>query len=162
MIDLALARQQSHWKRDGFLDKLFTTAENIMISNAPVPDIMIWDLWSRKEAAYKIYQRQTKIRGFIPKQLQCLDLELLNGEKFGKVSVNGNLYFTKTIIDGDCIHTIATTSIDDFAKIKSVERHLISKDGNGIPFHTLNKNPVSISHHGRFEEKIQLEVNIEP
>ena len=161
IIDLELSKKQSNWKRQGFLDKLFTTEEKVMISNAPIPEIMVWNLWSRKEAAYKIYQRQTGIRGFIPKQLQCSDCENIDGEILGKVSINETQYFTKTIINCDCIHTIAVVNIEDFGKIQTVERNFISKDDFGIPFHSINKNPVSISHHGRFEKRIQLELDVQ-
>jgi hypothetical protein len=32
---------------------------------------MVWNLWSRKEAAYKIYNRETGIRGYFPLQIAC-------------------------------------------------------------------------------------------
>jgi hypothetical protein len=32
---------------------------------------MVWNLWSRKEAAYKIYNRATGIRGYFPLNLEC-------------------------------------------------------------------------------------------
>jgi hypothetical protein len=43
--------------------------EQLLISSAEIR-IMVWNLWSRKEAAYKIYNRATGIRGF-PLNLEC-------------------------------------------------------------------------------------------
>jgi hypothetical protein len=40
-------------------------------SSAENPNTMVWNLWSRKEAAYKIYNRATGIRGYFPLNLEC-------------------------------------------------------------------------------------------
>lgn len=158
IIDLALTKKESNWQRKGILDKLFTISEQETIVNAENAELMYWTLWSRKEAAYKIYNRQTKIRAFIPKQLECSDLTLTNGEWFGKVIVKEHLYYTKTLIGPECIYTTAVIAIDDFKKIKQINSEEILKDWNGIPYCTSNKNPVSISHHGRFERIITIKL----
>ena len=51
IIDLALARKESNWLRSGFLDKIFTLREKLLISNSQNPETTVWNLWSRKEAA---------------------------------------------------------------------------------------------------------------
>ena len=71
IVDLALAKKESNWQRNRFLDKIFTKNEQQIILNDANPEIMVWNLWSRKEAAYKIYNRETGIRGFFPLQLEC-------------------------------------------------------------------------------------------
>ena len=38
-----------------YLDKLFTKEEQEYIITATNPSIMVWALWSMKEAAYKLY-----------------------------------------------------------------------------------------------------------
>ena len=83
IVDLTLARRESNWKRSGFLDKIFTKRELLLILNTQNPEHMVWDFWSRKEAAYKIYNRQTGVRAFIALQLECSDLEILNGIQYG-------------------------------------------------------------------------------
>jgi phosphopantetheinyl transferase len=52
------------------LDKIFTQNEQLLIATAD-PDIMVWNLWSRKEA-YKIYNRATGVRGYFPLNLVCV------------------------------------------------------------------------------------------
>jgi phosphopantetheinyl transferase (holo-ACP synthase) len=160
IVDLALAEKESNWKRKGFLDKIFTENEQLLISNAENPTIMVWNLWSRKEAAYKIYNRQTQIRGYFPLQLECFDMDRIDGFTFGKVEVKGQIYYTKTEITSQFIHTIAVENVQDFGIIKTlITRKKIQKN-NGIPNYYEKENsvsrPVSISHHGRFEQIISI------
>lgn len=156
IIDLALAKKESNWKRKGFLDKIFTPKEQFLILNSQNPEIMVWNLWSRKEAAYKIYNRETGIRGYFPLQLECY----YENKTLGTVSCNGNIYFTQTIISDEFIHSIAVVKKEYFKKIKVLNcKDKICKR-NGIPFiideSTKIMKPVSITHHGRFREHITL------
>ena len=160
IVDLALARKESNWKRNGFLDKIFTTKEQLLISNAENAEVMVWNLWSRKEAAYKIYNRQKQIRGYFPLELECSDLEIIDGISFGKVVIKERIYFTKTEITTQCINTIAVENVLDFDIIKTLENRKNIQKNNGIPSYCEKENliskPVSISHHGRFEQIISL------
>jgi hypothetical protein len=65
IVDLALARKESNWKRPGYLNKIFTTKEQLLISSA----MNGMDLESGK--TYKIYNRATGIRGYFPLNLEC-------------------------------------------------------------------------------------------
>jgi phosphopantetheinyl transferase (holo-ACP synthase) len=160
IVDLALAQKESNWKRKGFLDKIFTQNEQLLILNAENPTIMVWNLWSRKEAVYKIYNRQTQIRGYFPLQLECFDLEIKNGFTSGKVIIKDSIYFTKTEITRQFINTIAVEKVQDFDAIKTLENRKKIQKTNGIPNYfegtNLSTKPVSISHHGRFERIIYL------
>ena len=156
IVDLALARKESNWKRNRFLDKIFTVKEQLLIADALNPEIMVWNLWSRKEAAYKIYNRETGIRAYFPLQLECF----YENEILGSVSIKGNRYFTKTIISDEFIYTIAVVNKDNFEAVKKLNLNDSIKKTNGIPFiideQTKLIKPVSISHHGRFWEGITL------
>ena len=160
VIDLALARKESDWQREGFLDKIFTYKEQLLILDAKNPEIMVWNLWSRKEAAYKIYNRQSGIRGYFPLQFECFDLKISNQFIFGKVSIKDNVYFTKTTITKQFINTIAVEKSDDFNAIKQLKNRDNLMKINGIPDFiekcNLNSRAVSISHHGRFEQIISI------
>jgi len=160
IVDLALARKESNWKRNGFLDKIFTKNEQLLILNAKNPDVIVWNLWSRKEAAYKIYNRQTNIRGYFPLQLECFDLEIIDGIIFGKVIVKDFVYYTKTVVSTEFINTIAVESIKDFTSITTLENRKKIQKNNGIPNYNEIENsgssPISISHHGRFEQIITI------
>lgn len=158
VIDLLQSRKESNWQRRGFIDKLFTIDEKLLISNVADQEIMVWMLWSMKEAAYKVYNRQTKIREFSPKKLICSILSE-NNTTTGYVRCSQNTYYTQTIITPENIHTIAVLHFDDLDKVIEIENKAIAKDENGIPFltelsHTVQD--VSISHHGRFEKVVTL------
>lgn len=160
IVDLALARKESNCKRNGFLDKIFTKKEQRLISNAEDQEVMVWNLWSRKEAAYKIYNRKTQIRGYFPLQLECFELEIIDGIFFGKVVIKNLIYFTKTEITAQFVHTIAVENVQDFDTIKTLEDRKNIQKNNGIPSYFEKDNsvliPISISHHGRFEQIVSL------
>ena len=79
VIDIIQSRYESNWQRKGFLQKIFTTDEQLLINKALNTEIIVWVLWSMKEAAYKIYNRQTKTRAYIPQKLVC-SLNSQNGK----------------------------------------------------------------------------------
>lgn len=156
IIDLALARKESNWQRKGFLDKIFTNKEQLLILNTQNPEVMVWNLWSRKEAAYKIYNRQTGIRGYFPLQLECI----YENQNSGSVCINDKRYFTETTMDTDCVYTIAVAQNIIFNSIETISLDITIEKINGIPFiknkQTQLLKPVSISHHGRFWKGITL------
>ena len=160
IVNLALARKESNWKRKGFLDKIFTENEQLLILNAKNQEVMVWNLWSRKEAAYKIYNRQTQIRGYFPLQLECFDLEFIDGISFGKVVIKDFVYFTKTTVTTQFVNTIAVENDLNFDKIKTFKNRKKIQKHNGIPSYsekeTSVSKPISISHHGRFEQIIAI------
>jgi acyl carrier protein len=63
IVDLALARKESNWKRPGYLNKIFTTKEQLLISSAENPNTMVWNLWSRKRRPIKFIIEQRE-RGY--------------------------------------------------------------------------------------------------
>lgn len=149
IIDLALASKESKWRRPGYLEKIFTIEEQFLISNAENPETMVWNLWSRKEAAYKIYNRETGIRAYIPTQLACV----YQNANSGMVQCNGKTYYTKTEISSEKIHTVAVTQKSDFKEIKVLKSMTKVYKIDGIPFTNGVRNlakPISKSHHGRF------------
>ncbi|MFN7674707.1 4'-phosphopantetheinyl transferase superfamily protein, partial [Flavobacterium sp.] len=98
IVDLALAQQESNWQRKGFLHKLFTDKEQHLILNSNNPELMVWNLWSRKEACYKIYNRASGQRVFNPIQFEC---------EADRVVFGDNIFYTQTEITPDYVYTIA-------------------------------------------------------
>ncbi len=156
IIDRDLARKESNWKRKGFLEKIFSFEEQTMIHNDSNPELMVWNLWSRKEATYKIYNRYTGIRGYFPSVIQCT----YENQNLGKVVIDDFVFYTKTEITDDYIYSIAVSDTAVFDKIKSLRTAENIKKANGIPYildvsaNTIQ--PVSITHHGRFYRAISL------
>lgn len=151
IVDLALAQQESNWQRKGFLHKLFTANEQHLILNSCNPELMVWNLWSRKEACYKIYNRQSSIRLFNPTQFEC---------EADSVVFGNNIFYTQTEITPDYVYTIAVTTKKNFAAIQHLENRDNIQKANGIPNWLNTENaivfPASISHHGRFMRVVVL------
>lgn len=160
IIDLDLANQEHNWKRTGFLDKVFTLQEQDIILNYTVPESMVWILWSMKEAAFKIFNRQKGSRAYIPLMIECSNLELKDKILFGKVNFEESTFLTKTYVSEDCIDTVAVQKPEDFGLIKILDNYQWFNKVNGLPdFFDKETNefrPVSISHHGRFTKIITI------
>lgn len=152
IVDLALAKKESNWKRKGYLDKIFTTSEQLLIKTAQNSDQMVWNLWSRKEAVYKIYNRQTGVRAYIPLKIECSRIY----SKIGNVNCNGLTYYTKTEITNQFINTVAVVEEFDFDNIRILDNNTKIIKLGGIPFIAFNNQIVSIAHHGNFKQIVTL------
>ena len=163
IVDLNLAKIQSNWKRKGYLDKIFTENEQSLIFESENPTTKVWNLWSRKEAAYKIFNRSTNIRVFNPKKFDCFDVSIQENITIGKVILRDKIYFTKTIVNADFINSVAlsdiyqkySNEIFDIELYNSfLKKKKIVKDQFGIPYiideKTLKTKIISIAHHGSF------------
>jgi phosphopantetheinyl transferase (holo-ACP synthase) len=143
IVDLAQAKEDSNWKRPGYLEKLFTTEEQFLISSNIQPESMIWLLWTMKESAYKISSRRSKLREFAPVKLSCNNLIIHDNTATGNVTYNQQLYFTSSIIEEFYIHTIAATNLEELGL---VTMEIIETENHRLRIN----NPDSVSHHGRF------------
>jgi phosphopantetheinyl transferase (holo-ACP synthase) len=163
VIDIMQSRKESNWRRKGFIEKIFIVDEQLLISTATDPESMVWILWSMKEAAYKVYNRQTKIREYIPQKLVCSIASQNHNTITGYVICSGKTFHTNTILSQDYIHTIAVSYFDDLNKVIEIEKENISKDKNGLPYlsNTLQNTirDVSVSHHGRFEKVVTISIS---
>ena len=160
VIDIVQTRKESNWQRRGFLDKLFTTDEQLIIFDYADPEIMVWVLWSMKEAAYKIYNRQTGVRAYIPTRLVCtiVDADINNFE--GIVIIQDNIYYSKTVVEKQIINTIATITTAGLKSIREIKNISIIKDSNDLPYIYNERSqllqPVSVSHHGSCKKIIAI------
>lgn len=71
IVDLEEAKRASNWERPRFLNKIFTSQEQYLIRNSKNPFVLVWQLWSMKEAAYKLYTQQNPSRFYNPKGFKC-------------------------------------------------------------------------------------------
>lgn len=174
IIDLNLARTKSNWLRKGYLDKIYTEPEKELIASFHDPEIMVWILWSIKEATYKANNRITNVREYAPAKIVCTILKSENNIYFGTSSYNDLKYYFKTEVSADFILSVALYNSDNFDQIKKIfiknypENYIeyleknkyfatsekIIKDNQGIPnlYDTITEEstPISISHHGIF------------
>ena len=95
IIDLSEARLRSNWQRRGFLEKVFSLEEQVMIHSASDPFQTVWRFWSMKESGYKFYLQKTPnaVRGFYPAKINCK----FDSKDTGRVTIQGIQLNTKTI-----------------------------------------------------------------
>jgi phosphopantetheinyl transferase (holo-ACP synthase) len=155
IVDLALAKKESNWKRKGYLDKIFTVSEQLLIQKFTNQELAIWNLWSRKEAVYKIILQKGGIRGYYPIKIECLDLNLENG----KVQFENQIFYTKTTVKNKSVYSIAVQNLNDFENIKTIDNSHLFFKVDGIPFISINNEVKNVSktHHGNFEIIVYLD-----
>lgn len=145
VVDLQAASRESNWRRKGYLQKVFATAERQMIACSEEPDTLIWLLWSMKEAAYKIDSKMTGIRSFAPASLLCQNVVIEAGYATGTVLYNKKIYFTESELNVTHIHTIAAQSQ---SRLSTITREFYQYPRNNFDYHL--KNPACVSHHGAY------------
>lgn len=178
IVDLQEARLKSNWQRPRFLEKLFTLNEQEMILTAEQSFVMVWRLWSMKEAAYKLYTQLKPSRFYNPKQFECeindssgivryknficeVKTKITSQYLLSEASLNGLVSYS------ECIEMKSSTwsaqSIEVRAQLLSViarRFNLFEADLKivasefGIPsvYENAQKLPlgISITHHGNF------------
>ncbi len=171
IIDLHLVKSQNKFRNQRYLEKVFCHEEQELIKSSQDPDLVLWTLWSMKEAAYKAHQRSENLsRKINPISFKCLyDLT----EEKVEVHVDNSIYLLSIDLTADYIHCysdsdhlykrIYTTEkvspeqfVTDLENISGFggKKFSYSKNENGVPSlvckKTFEKVPVSLSHHGKF------------
>lgn len=107
IVDLALAKAESDWRRPRFLDKIFTPKEQRYIYESPQPDKIVWLFWSMKESAYKLHVQLYKKRFYSPKKFTCSLLNLNEKESYGRVVSDDFACYTQSEISDLYVYTIS-------------------------------------------------------
>ncbi|WP_432708927.1 4'-phosphopantetheinyl transferase family protein [Pedobacter sp.] len=149
IVDLRTAKQESNWQRKGFLNKVFTPAEQNLILKSATPDILVWLLWSMKEAAYKIYSKETGIRNYAPTSLVCTLHDLDGQRSSGEVTIAGRKYYSRSSLHNTFIHTICADSMVMLRQIK------VSIQG-ATHITDLFSPAICQSHHGAYLAQVYL------
>ncbi len=154
IVDLAAAAAESNWKRKGYLQKIFNESERFLIHASNDANMMVWLLWTMKEAVYKAAERGergTSVKTFAPCSLYCNNLILHESWALGTVVYKGDSYFCKSSLTLDYIHTIAAESQMTLSLVSTkIEDYDIADQTYKAG------KPDSVSHHGRFLALIRL------
>ena len=78
IIDLKLAKKESNIFRRGYLDKILTEYEQSLMQKTVDACLCFWQIWSMKEAVYKILRQKGEERGYYPKKIEKKKLDLIN------------------------------------------------------------------------------------
>jgi phosphopantetheinyl transferase (holo-ACP synthase) len=117
------------WERPGFVEKIFSSEEQTMISNSQDPFSTVWRLWSMKESAYKVYIQNGGERCYNPSKILCF----IENSNLGNVSFNGLILKTITVKNEDYIFSTAITSNSEIkSKIIQLPDFDISKQSTFI------------------------------
>ncbi|HOY12586.1 MAG TPA: 4'-phosphopantetheinyl transferase superfamily protein [Saprospiraceae bacterium] len=126
VIDIGTTRQESNWKRKGFLQKLFTDKECQFILEGDDPEFFVWLIWSAKESAYKIVHRSQQKMFFSPKKFEFIEDHFSNENGItGRIKFEESFFDFKSKVEGDSIHTTAIPSghlINYISEIFSISR----------------------------------------
>jgi phosphopantetheinyl transferase (holo-ACP synthase) len=168
IVDLAKARAESNWLRKGYLDKVFSAQEQESIFQSVSPHTLLWCYWSMKEAAYKITNRQTKLRFYAPKKFSCSDIDYNSGT--GTVTYENQVFKTQSLIAANFVHSTAIEQVKTAPQLATIylpnqraylssfnsqqKEHYLTKNKYGIP-ELLERSTgqqliTSLSHHGRY------------
>lgn len=169
IVDLKAARKASDWKRPRFLDKLFTAMEQRYIREAKCPFLMLWRLWSIKEASYKLYTQLHRSRFYNPKGFECsLDgtsatVKFKAFQCHVKSKSTSNYIISEASLDekemGSIIVKLKSTgpkAQSQELKAKLIghvgEEYRLYKDDFDIPALSDGKKQahISLTHHGRY------------
>lgn len=179
IIDINETRRSTNWERPGFIQKIFTTKEQSIISASAEPFTTVWQLWSMKESAYKVFIQAGGKRFFNPTKIECSIDSSKNGcvridQMTLKTStiINSNYIFSTAIINNSdidsCIFQLEENNskqqsnfmqqriLNDFAKNNSLncDELRILKTITGVPtLYYKNKaqnTSFSITHHGKY------------
>lgn len=152
IVDLRLAATESNWMRKGYLQKICSEKEQLLIRESEHANQLVWLFWSMKEAAYKIHSRKTGQRTYAPAALETT-IQILNlGYSSGLVSVENCLYYTQSELNAEMIHSLAVTNP---SLMKEMEVR-ISLHQDGVYPDYASTNPHSVSHHGVYLALIYL------
>lgn len=170
---------KSGWQRPGFLEKIFSADEQALIEFSDDPFTTVWQLWSMKESAYKVFIQAGGTRFYNPSKIECQ----LHSPNSGRVKIDDLILKTNTIINSDYIFSTAViensdlvTSIfelsssdrkqqgnfthqqllTDFSKNNSLNYLDLSiqKSAKGVPTLSYQNKKInasiSMTHHGKF------------
>ncbi len=179
IIDIAETRRSTNWERPGFIQKIFTPKEQGFINTSADPFTTVWQLWSMKESAYKVFIQTGPDRFFNPSRIECKVDSLQSGRvRIDETSIktntriNSNYIFTTAVLDSSDIKTRVFQITESNSKFQSIYMHRqvirafaksnslnsaelkIQKTTTGVPSLFYKNKPfnssLSITHHGNY------------
>ncbi|WP_411894031.1 4'-phosphopantetheinyl transferase superfamily protein [Winogradskyella sp. A2] len=169
IVDLKEAQNASNWQRPRFLDKLFTELEQAFIKGAKNPFLMVWRLWSMKEASYKLYTQIHPSRFFNPKSFECTVVNNSGFVKFKdfqyyvETKITSNYIISEARLErqklnSEIIKFITTDYNNQREELKSKllgtvgRAYYLKKNEFNIPTLVCGKEQINLSltHHGNY------------
>lgn len=112
IVDLNDPQAKSKENNLAFLSRIFSSAEQRLISESSAPHVMLWTLWSIKEASFKAAQKLLSNIRFIPKKFSCEIIEAKSARWLCYYnSACFNVHVTTT---SDYVHAVAVNDASFF------------------------------------------------
>ena len=170
IVDLKLAAKESNWRRKGYLNKICMPLEQQLIMEADDPAVMLWLIWTMKEASYKVMNRLTGLRSYSPSSYVCSSLAIKGTAATALVSFESSALFVRAELSRKLIHSTAVLKEDHLALLKvyyinnspgyADDFHqiypdfILTKSSAGLPLirHIATSRiwEASVSHHGKY------------
>jgi len=174
IIDIAETKKTSNWQRPRFLDKLFTLQEQQIINNSDNSFLMVWKMWSMKEAAYKLYTQLYPSRFYKPKAFECdiknSKVTFKNFECFVKTKMTSEYIMSEASLEDNKMTSkimsfnynntekqsqiLKSQILKTISKVYHTQKDnlIFYKNNLGVPIVSFNSKHmnVSLTHHGNY------------
>lgn len=112
-MDLKNPQSQKKSDNEKFLNRVCIQHEKKLITSSDTPHIMLWTLWSIKEATYKIAEKIALASGFTPTRYRCEQLTEGSWQcNFLDLSVNVHVTATE-----DFVHALGVNDMTMWNKV---------------------------------------------
>jgi hypothetical protein len=114
VVDLTDPENRGKSRDRRFVNRVFTPAEQRMISAADEADRVLWSLWAAKESAYKAISKMASSVCSIPRSYE-VKLGCADGDTAlrGIVETPAGVVHIRVFSGGGYVHGLATTGSDD-------------------------------------------------
>jgi len=128
IVDLDRLSHHAYQLSTNYLNKITTPAEQDLIYEYHNPQQMLAAIWAAKESVYKIYNRYTQHKGFIPKQLivalpkeEQVSTLAIGGDTFQlSVSTPAGKFAVTIYLYPKCVHAVCFDRVRAFKKLSGV------------------------------------------
>ena len=108
IVDLCDPLAQSKENNLAFLARVFSSEEQRLISKSIAPHVMLWTLWSIKEASLKAAKKLLSNINFIPKKFSCEIIEAKRAR--WRCYYNSACFNVHVTTTSDYVHAVAVSN----------------------------------------------------
>ena len=120
IVDLNDPQAQGKENNLAFLSRVFSSAEQRLISESSAPHVMLWTLWSIKEASFKAAQKLLSDIRFIPKKFLCEIVEAKSAQ--WHCCYSSACFNVQVTTTNDYVHAVAVNEASFFVSAVLLEK----------------------------------------
>ena len=113
IVDLVEPEAIGKFQDKRFINRVFCSSEQHIISAAALPDRALWTLWAAKESAFKIYAKRNSNPAFAHRKFICLPRSAGDFSRKKQVSITVDCPVELSVdiqvkLSGSCVHAFGT------------------------------------------------------